>query len=164
MEAQGEFARVKEKLENAIDKEGQPVNWGTMAHDHDVYMLLVEAALQSGDVLGLKKFVPELEQLARRDNHRLYLGIALRARGVLNQLEGDLESAQACLQKALDIFRTLDSRWQCGRTCFVLGKLSSVRGDGTLAGALFSEALSYFDELGAAPDRQRVTEELERIG
>ena len=31
-------------LETALDKSGQPVKRGTMAHDHHVYMLLTESA------------------------------------------------------------------------------------------------------------------------
>jgi len=136
------------------------VSWGTMAHDHDVYMLLVESALQAGDAPALEKYVLLLEELARRDSHQLYLAIAQRAKGAMHRLNGDLESAEECLQEALAIFQGLGTRWQCGRTCFELGKLSQTRGDETSAGKHFSEALRYFEELGAKPDERRVAQEM----
>ena len=49
LQAGGEFALVKEKLELALELSGQPVKRGTMAHQHIVYMMLAEAATQLDD-------------------------------------------------------------------------------------------------------------------
>ena len=79
LKAQGEFALVKQNLENAIGTAGQPVNFGTMAHDHEIYMVLADTAAELRDIDALRKYAPQIEKLASRDNHRLYLAIAYRA-------------------------------------------------------------------------------------
>ncbi len=57
-----------------MGKEGQPVSWGTMAHDHDMYMMLVELACEIEDRSTLEKYIPLLEELAERDGHQLQPG------------------------------------------------------------------------------------------
>ena len=61
-----------------------------MAHDHDVYMVLVESALETEDLPALVEYTPLLEKLAERDSHQLYLAIAHRAQGALHRLRGNL--------------------------------------------------------------------------
>lgn len=134
-----------------------------MAHDHDVYMLLVESALQSGDFQALEKYVPKLEELASRDGHILYLATALRARGAFYRMKGDFKSAEQQLREALSMFQGIGAGWQCGRTCFELGKLSQSLGDATSASEQYSQAHRYFKELGAEPDDRRVVQEIELI-
>ena len=144
-------------------KEGQPVSWGTMAHDHDVYMMLVESALEMEDISTLEKYTPLLEKLAVRDSHQLYLAIAQRAWGALHRLQGAYADSENCLQEALSLFTMLGTRWQCGRTQFELGKLALSRGNKGSASKAFAEALMSFEELGAKPDEGRVLHELELI-
>ena len=89
LKAQGEFALVKQNLEHALGTAGQPVNFGTMAHDHDIYMTLADTAVELRDADALRKYARPLETLAGRDNHRLYLAIAHRALGVEHRLAGE---------------------------------------------------------------------------
>ena len=89
-------------LEAALDKSGQPVKRGTMAHDHHVYMLLTESAASRRDAADLARYAPRLAELAERDNHRLYRAIALRAQGVAERLTGSLDEARAHLNQALE--------------------------------------------------------------
>jgi len=91
-----------------------------MAHEHIVYMMLAESAVQARDALGLEEYTPRLEALAARDNHRPYLAVALRAWGVLHRLRGDPDQALERLNQAFEIFQELGFRWQIGRTCFEL--------------------------------------------
>ena len=154
---------MKQKLEAAIGKEGQPVSWGTMAHDHDMYMMLVDSAREIEDLSTLEKYTPLLEELAERDGHQLYLAIAKRAWGALHRLRGEFEASENYLQEAKDIFKKLDTRWQSGRTQFELGKLAQSRGEISAANKAFAEGLKYFEELGAKPDQGRVLKALELI-
>lgn len=163
MRAQGEFAQVKERIENALGKEGQPVGWGTMAHDHDVYMLLVEAAAELGEKDALKKYSRLLEVLARRDRHRLYLGIALRGKGVLHRLNGEYEEGRNQLEEAREIFEALGTRWQLGKTLSELGRLSHDVQDHPAARNFFNQAIVEFEALGAMPEIERNRTEQENL-
>lgn len=134
-----------------------------MAHDHDMYMMLVESARELEDQSTLEKFTPLLEELAERDDHQLYLAIAKRAWGALHRLRGEFEASENCLQEAMGLFTKLDTRWQCGRTQFEMGKSAQSRGEISAANKAFAEGLKYFEELGAKPDQARVLNALELI-
>ena len=105
---------------------GQPVNFGTMAHDHEIYMILADTAVEMRDSSGLYKYAPLLEELANRDKHKLYLAIAHRAYEFAHRLEGKHAEAETQLKQALELFTKLGARWQIGRTLFELGELNSL--------------------------------------
>jgi hypothetical protein len=153
--AKGEFARVKSNLETALDKSGQPVRRGTMAHDHHVYMLLAEAAAQQRDPAGLAAYVPHLAALAERDGHRLYQGIAARAQGVAHRLAGDTAAAAAAFDRALALFEALGTPWQLGRTLAERAELAQATGEAALARDCLARAQTAFDHLHALPDLER---------
>jgi len=133
---------------------GQPVNFGTMAHDHEIYMTLADTAAELRDVEALRKYAPPLENLAERDNHRLYLGIAYRALGVWHRLVGEHAAAESRLIQALELFTKLGARWQIGRTQFELGELN-VSISPRKAREYYSQALGSFEEIQAAPNTGR---------
>jgi hypothetical protein len=112
LKAEGEFALVRKNMETALKTAGQPVNWGTIAHEHDTYAILVDTAVAQRDGAALKQYSPRLEELARRDDHKLYLAIAHRARGVAHRLAGEHAEAEARLHQALELFAGLETRWQ----------------------------------------------------
>jgi hypothetical protein len=147
-------------LEAALDLPGQPVKRGTMAHDHDVTMLLAEAAGQLGDAAALATYAPRLEELAARDDHRLYRPIAHRALGVAARLRGDYGEAEAQFGRALAAFQQIGARWQAGRTLVELGELARARSNGTAAQEAFAQALAAFEEVQAAPDADRARRRL----
>ena len=135
---------------------GQPVNFGTMAHDHEVYMTLADTAVELRDADALRKYAPELEKLASRDNHRLYLAIAHRALGVGHRLAGEQAAAETRLRHALELFTKLGARWQIGRTLFELGELNRDRSQNeTKAREYFAQALGAFEEIQAMPNAER---------
>lgn len=156
MKAEGEFALVKQNLENALRTAGQPVNFGTMAHDHEIYMTLTDTAVELRDADALHKYAPELEELADRDHHKLYLAIAHRAYGVAHRLEGKRAEAETRLKQALELFTKLGARWQIGRTLFELGELKLAQsGEKTKAIEYYSQALGSFEEIQAIPNTER---------
>jgi tetratricopeptide (TPR) repeat protein len=155
LKAGGEFALVKEQMEQALELSGQPVKRGTMAHDHDVYMVLADNAVLLRDAAALGAYTPRLEELATRDGHRLYLAIAHRAAGVAHRLAGEHAQAQARLDQAMALFGELGTRWQMGRTLFELGELELARSDKAKARGNFERALAEFEAMQAEPDAQR---------
>ncbi|HJR78999.1 MAG TPA: hypothetical protein VJ821_02930 [Anaerolineales bacterium] len=133
---------------------GQPVNFGTMAHDHEIYMTLADIAAEMLDSDALRNYALPLEKLAERDNHRLYLAIAYRALGVAHRLAGEQAEAEDRLKQALNLFTKLGARWQIGRTLFELGELNLNRSN-TKAREYYSQALDSFEEMRAMPNAER---------
>ena len=163
MQAESEFALVKDKLEPALKLSGQPVKRGTMAHEHIVYMMLVDSAARVNDETGIRRNVPQLEELATRDDHQPYLAVAHRAWGIAHRLAGEYTEAEARLNQALDLFNGLETRWQVGRTLYELGELALARSDSEAAGDFFSRAMDAFEEMGAVPDVTRTKAKLESL-
>ncbi len=164
LQAQGEFALVQEELEPALELSGQPVKRGTMAHKHIVYMMLADAAAQSGDVSAARKYAGLLEELATRDDHRPYRAVAHRAWGVVHRLEGDLEKALARLIRARELFDEEGALWQLGRTLREMAELALAQEDLALARDYYTEALNAFEKLEAKPDVELTQEALEAVG
>jgi tetratricopeptide (TPR) repeat protein len=163
LKAQGEFALVKQNLEHALGTSGQPVNFGTMAHDHEIYMTLTDTAAELRDADALRKYAPNLEKLAGRDDHRLYLAIAYRALGVERGLAGQHAEAENHLKQALGLFTKLGARWQIGRTLFELGGVSITQSTAK-ARQYYSQALGSFEEIGAVPNAERTRVALNALG
>jgi tetratricopeptide (TPR) repeat protein len=161
LQAQGEFAQVKEKLERSMGLSGQPVKRGTMAHEHIVYMMLVDSAATARDQNTILKYAPILEKLATRDDHRPYLAIAHRAYGIAHRLSMEYDHAESRLQHAFDIFEELDLPWQRGRTLYELGELAQIRNNHEISRQLFTQALQEFERLGATADVVRTKAVLE---
>jgi tetratricopeptide (TPR) repeat protein len=156
LQAQGEFALVKEKLESALELSGQPVKRGTMAHKHIVYMMLADAAAQLRDAAALQRYSSLLEELAARDGHQPYLAVAHRAWGIAHRLDGAYDEAEARLGQALALFEELEAGWQIGRTLVEIGELALAQSDQARANEYFSRALTAFESLEARPDAERV--------
>ena len=134
-----------------------------MAHEHIVYMMLVDSAARVGDEAGIRRNVPQLEELAARDDHQPYLAVAHRAWGIAHRLAGEYSEAEVRLNQALDLFNELEIRWQVGRTLFELGELALARSEPEAAGDFFSRAMDAFEEMGAAPDATRTNAMLESL-
>jgi tetratricopeptide (TPR) repeat protein len=134
-----------------------------MAHEHIVYMMLVDAAARAEDVAGIQKYAPRLEELAVRDDHKPYLAVVQRAWGIAHRIRGEYEEADARLQTALAIFEELESSWQIGRTLFELGESALAQTDGAAAHSYFILAQTRFEELGAQPDIARTAVILEDL-
>jgi hypothetical protein len=142
---------------------GQPVNFGTMAHDHEIYMMLADTAAELCDAKAIRKYAPKLEKLARRDDHKLYLAIANRALGVGHRLAGEAPAAEARLKEALGLFTELGARWQTGRTLFELGELTAA-GSPAQARDYYSQALGSFEAIRAEPYAERARAALSALG
>lgn len=155
LKAEGEFALVEQKLKAVLDLPGQPVKRGTMAHDHDMWMTLADAAAQRGDGTALRQYAPRLEELALRDGHRLYLAIAHRAWGVAHRLQGEYAQAHTRLDQALEIFNTLETRWQAGRTLFELAHVENAQQNVSAASDYLAQSLNLFQAMRATPDVER---------
>jgi tetratricopeptide (TPR) repeat protein len=152
--AQGEFALGRKNLELALGKRA------VMFGEHDIYAMWVDAAAQQGDAAALQQYAPLAEELAGRYDHKLYQAVAHRAWGVAHRLGGSYVDAEVRLKRALELFETLDTRWQIGRTLFELGELALSQTKNQAAREHFSRALTAFEKIGALPDSGRAREKL----
>jgi tetratricopeptide (TPR) repeat protein len=157
--AEGEFALMQQHLEAALVKDASAAPGGS----EDVYAMLVDAAAQQRVLADLQKYLPLAEEAASRIDHKFYLAIAHRARGVAHTLAGEYPQAAARLQQAFEIFAGYPAPWQMGRTLFEMGDLARLQGKTEQARDDFSQALSAFEELGAAPYVVRTRAALENL-
>ena len=134
-----------------------------MAHDHEIYMILADTAVDLRDADALRNYARNLETLASRDNHKLYLAIAHRALGVGHRLAGEHAAGETRLRQALELFTKLGARWQIGRTLFELGELNLTHSS-TKAREYYSQALGSFEEIQAAPNVERTRVALNSLG
>ena len=150
-------------MEAALQRPGQPVKRGTMAHRHDVYMLLADTAAQLRDTAALQQYTPPLEELAARDGHRLYLAIAHRCWGVVQTVAGKHAEAEGRLNQAMELFGELGTAWQIGRTLVEMAELALAQLDQARARGHFSRALAEFEAMKAMPDVERTRAALEGL-
>ncbi|RPI34769.1 MAG: tetratricopeptide repeat protein [Chloroflexota bacterium] len=150
-------------METALGLSGQPVKRGTMAHDHNVYMVLTDNAAQRGDLEALRQYTPLLEELAIRDDHILFRAIAHRAWGAAHHLEGDNVKAVGRLGEALDLFTRLNTPWQMGRTLSEMAEVELAQSRPAEAKEYLSRALAAFEAVKAGPDIKRIQEKLEAV-
>lgn len=136
---------------------------GSMAADLDLYAMAVDAAARAQDVDGLSKYLLVAEEAAARANHALYMAVVHRARGISHRLAGEFDEAAKQLLEATDEFRSLDAQWQVGRTLLELGEVDQHRRNNDLARGHYSEALSAFEGLAAAPDSKRTRAALDSL-
>ena len=162
MAAEGEFALVRQYLQEALAGPGLP-SYIIPASDHDLYAMLVDVAGQQRDLTALQQYAPQAEETATRCGHTLYQAIAHRAWGIAHRLAGDYVPAETRLEQALGLFQALETRWQIGRTLVELGELALARGNAPTARDFLSAALAAFEELGAAPDAARTRAVLETL-
>lgn len=134
-----------------------------MAHEHIVYMMLVDAAARAGDEAAIRKYAPKLEELAVRDKHKPYLAVAHRAWGVAHRLGGEHSEAEKRIEAALEIYEELGMKWQSGRTIYEMGKLALAKSENEAAREHFTRAQELFDGLGADPDVARTAVEIDRL-
>ncbi len=134
-----------------------------MAHEHIVYMMLVDSAARAGDETAIRQFTPKLEELALRDDHKPYLAVAHRAWGIAHRLAGEYTDAETRLEQAQEIFEELETRWQLGRTLYEMGELAMAKADGGAAHSYYSRAQDVFEEINAGPDVARTAAVLETI-
>ncbi len=158
--AEGEFAVVKEYVELALKKSPNPA--GAPSGDHDLYAMLVDAAVQQRDQAALRKYAPLAEETATRIDHKLYTAIAHRAWGVAHRLAREYAESERRLNLALNTFAELGTRWQSGVTLFELGELARAQANMAAARDYFSRALSAFEEMRAAPDIARTRRALDQ--
>jgi tetratricopeptide (TPR) repeat protein len=143
-------------LEEALTKFETSYSLNTPTTDNDLYAMLADVAVQRYDLASLLKYAPMAEELSTRHGHVLYQAVAHRAWGTAHRLTGEYDQAELRLNQARQLFQSLGTRWQLGRTLYELGQLAIARKDILTARRHFSHALAEFEKMKAAPNAERV--------
>ena len=161
--AEGEFALVRDHLEQAIRSPTDPARWGSGMTDLDFHILCAEAAAQTRDAKGLAEHAPLAEDGARRLRHRLYSGVAHRAHGVALLLGGQPGAAIDRHNQALEVFAALGTRWQLGRTLVERAEAHASAGDLSSSRADYARAVEAFEAVGAEPAAAETRQSLQSL-
>ncbi|MDE3090293.1 MAG: tetratricopeptide repeat protein [Chloroflexota bacterium] len=154
---------MREYVETSIEQWAMPLKWGTNPHDQDLYILLADAAARQRDLAAIRKYAPLAEELAVRDDHKLYRAMAHRALAVAHRLAGEHDESGTRLNDALELLQPLGTRWQIGRTWFEWGELEDARGNRAGARDYFSRALAEYDAMRAVPDAANVRARMQSL-
>ena len=87
----------------------------------------------------------------------------IRLRHLADRLAGAYESAAAQLQTAAESFERMGMRWQLARTLSEKAELAAVRSQADECRAFYAQALSLFEQLGAAPAAKQVRARLDEL-
>jgi len=159
--AEGEFALMQQHLDAALKIDLS--RGAAPGSEHRYYALMVDAAAQQKDTVGLEKYAPLAEASAALIDNKLHLAIAYRSWGVAHTLAGEYSQAEGRFQQALEIFTNYPAPWQIGRTLFNMGELAHAKMEIGSACNYFSHALSVFEKLQAAPYAARSRAALETL-
>jgi tetratricopeptide (TPR) repeat protein len=143
-------------LEEALTRFETSYSLNTPTTDNDLYAMLADVAAQQYDLASLLKYAPMAEELSTRNGHGLYQAIAHRAWGTSHRLTGEYDQAEQRLIQALQLFQSLGTHWQLGRTFYELAQLAMARNDISTARRHFSHALAEFEKVKAGPNAERV--------
>jgi DNA-binding CsgD family transcriptional regulator len=159
--AVGHAAEADEQLSRALDDLdvmdfGEPAVWR-------VHGDAIEAALAVGDTERAATRIEQFEQQAARSRIPWSLAVSARCRALLDAANGDLESAEAALERALDHHERCPMPFERARTLLALGQVLRRSKQRRRAREALEEAIAVFEQLGGEPWVERAREELERV-
>jgi DNA-binding NarL/FixJ family response regulator len=116
----------------------------------------VEVALEAGDVAAARAAADELGAIAERRGAPYLDALACEAAGAVMLAEGDPRAALAKLRVAQRSWLALEAPHQVARVRMRIGVACRELGDGASAELEFEAARGVLEELGAAPDLERL--------
>jgi DNA-binding CsgD family transcriptional regulator len=123
----------------------------------------IEAALTVGDVRRATTWVEQFEQQAARSRIPWSLAVSARCRALLDAGNGDLEAAEAALERALVAHERCPMPFERARTLLAQGQVLRRSKQRRRARAALEEAIALFERLGGDPWTARAREELQRV-
>jgi len=129
----------------------------------DVHGLILQWAADAREWHYFDEFGEEGLARARSSGSRYYAAMHCLPLGIHRLAHGRLEEAEALLGEAQTLFRTLDCRWDLGRTLRELALLRRAQGRLGEAGPLLQEARECFEALRALPDLERTRALMETV-
>ena len=131
---------------------------------HRMHANAAEAALALGDLERAEQIGNFLEQHGEKINHPWSLATGARVRALVSAARGDLESALAAVQQAMERHEQLALPFERARTLLVKGVIERRARRRAEATQCFEQALQIFENLGARLWAERAQAELDRVG
>jgi tetratricopeptide (TPR) repeat protein len=116
----------------------------------------VHILLAEGDVAAARAGAEELTEIAAALDSSFVRAVSAQARGAVLLAEGDVRAALAELREAAAGWRDLEVPYEAARVHVLVGAACRQLGDEETAKMEFDSARRIFEELGAAPDLERV--------
>jgi DNA-binding NarL/FixJ family response regulator len=148
--AQGRVDLALAAIRRAVDEAEEPITQSRLLPAY------VEITLEAGDIEAARAAADELEGVAA-DHAAPYLSaLACEASGGVLLAEGDPRAALAKLRAAHRAWRELEAPHQAARVRLLIGLACRELGDSASAELEFEAARAAHEELGAAPDLERL--------
>jgi serine/threonine protein kinase len=116
----------------------------------------VDILLAVGDVAAARTGAEELSEIGAALDSPFVRAVSAQARGAVLLAEGDAPAALASLREAASGWRDLEVPYEAARVHVLVGRACRHLGDEETAKMEFDAARRIFQELGAAPDVERV--------
>lgn len=116
----------------------------------------VEIALAAGDLPAARAAADELSQIAAETNAALLSAMAAHATGAVLLAEGAARAALVELRRACITWQELGAPYEAARVRELVGLAARALGDHDTATMELDAARSAFQQLGAAPDLERI--------
>lgn len=110
-----------------------------------------EALLRGGHVERALEVAQEARTVSERGKTPHYIALAHRVLADIQLVRGDADAAQPLVEKAISIFRELDSRIELARALQTRARLAAARGDAAQAEADAAEADALLADCGVKP-------------
>jgi DNA-binding NarL/FixJ family response regulator len=153
--AQGRIDVAAAAIRRVLDEAGDPSSRAKVLSAH------VEIMLAANDLPSARASADELAQIAAFGRAPYLDAVALDADGRVLLTEGNARAAVAKLREAGNAWRDLDAPHQAARIRVLIGLGCRAIGDEGTAEMELASALAAFEELGATPDVEQVTELIE---
>jgi ATP/maltotriose-dependent transcriptional regulator MalT len=116
----------------------------------------VEIALAAGEVGEARTACDELRALAERYESAMVDAMLAHAHGAVALAEGDAHAALSSLREAGRTWLDLDAPYEIARTRVLVSRACSALGDEEASALELEAARAIFEQLGAAPDLERL--------
>jgi DNA-binding CsgD family transcriptional regulator len=123
----------------------------------------IEAALAVGETTRAAAWVEQFEAQATRSRIPWSLAVSARCRAMLEAANGDLDAAEASLDRALEAHVDCPMPFERARTLLAQGQVLRRSKQRRRAREALEEAIAIFEQIGAEPWAQRAREELRRV-
>jgi DNA-binding NarL/FixJ family response regulator len=148
--AQGRVDLALPAIRRALDEAENPIARSRLLP------ACVEVMLEAEEAAAARAAADELAEIAAQLDAQYLNALATEASGAVQLAEGDPRGALAKLRVAHRSWRELEAPHQAARVRLLIGVACRALGDGASAELEFDAARNVLEELGAAPDLERV--------
>ena len=147
---QGDLEAAKAAIRRVVGETTEPLRRAVLLPAYAEIMLAAGEADEARQASG------ELEEIAAGSGRALLEAIAAYVRGAVELRAGDAQGSLQPLRHASQLWRELDAPYEVARTRMLMGLACRELGDGDSAALELEAARGTFEELGAAPDLERL--------